>query len=60
MGGRRKEGKRGLDRGDNERGSTRENIGRYLALSRRKMAPLVCHQRQKCADSLTAEAALAC
>lgn len=24
------------------------------------MAPLVCHQRQKCADSLTAEAGLAC
>lgn len=27
-----------------------------LSVSRRKMAPLVCHQRQKCADSLTAEA----
>lgn len=31
-----------------------------LSVSERKMAPLVCHQRQKCADSLTAEAGLAC
>lgn len=31
-----------------------------LSVSERKMAPLVCHQQQKCADSLTAEAGLAC
>lgn len=31
-----------------------------LSVSERKMAPLVCHQWQKCADSLTAEAGLAC
>lgn len=31
-----------------------------LSVSERKMAPLACHQRQKCADSLTAEAGLAC
>lgn len=31
-----------------------------LSVSERKMAPLVCHQPQKCADSLTAQAGLAC
>lgn len=30
-----------------------------LSVSERKMAPLVCHQRQKCADSLTAGAGCA-
>lgn len=30
-----------------------------LSVSERKMAPLVCHQWQKCADCLTAEAGLA-
>ncbi|KAI4807594.1 hypothetical protein KUCAC02_027394, partial [Chaenocephalus aceratus] len=34
--------------------------GQQRATPRRKMAPLVCHQWQKCADSLTAEEGLAC